>query len=466
MIQIIKRTRWLILFMVLAGYGQVKYSGWHYGEFSRYTDREKNYYESWTEFLVRKNNLEAGLRFQNHTPPQPFSLEKEGSRFSQYFVRFSNKFLKLSLGTFYGIMGRGLVFQSFENRTIRWDTNVMGGKLDWNYKKLRGSLMIGKPRDRAGNRIEMLYGGSVSGNLFRKTNLGINALTTETIDNSRQNWGSVFLEHKNKFSGIYGEIAASRNNQFPERNGHALFLALDAYLTEITFHAEYKNYHRFALSYGSLYNYNNLPLAFKEHVFTLLNRKQHLVNGNNEAGYLFEFSGPMGEVANWLINYSRTENRQGREMYREWYGQFEYFPSDRVETIMAAGLEYDLEARYINLVMAPTYYINYTNSVKLQLEHQHEKIKLTKRQFYNQLFTLTYSNATGFSLSVVAERTTDQFSEKDMWIGGQLDVNLIKNLDLSVFGGSRREGKICVGGVCVHKPEFEGLELIINYRFH
>lgn len=195
MIQVKLKSILFLTFFILSGFGQISYSGWHYGEFSRYSDQQKNYYESWTEFQIMNKGLVAGLRYQSHNPPQPYSLEKKGDRISQYFIRYSTDYLKLSLGTFYGILGRGLVFQSFENRTIRWDTNLLGGKLEWNYKKFNGSIMMGKPRDRAGNRIEALYGGNISTSVIKSVNFGINALTSTTIDNARQTWGSFFMEN-------------------------------------------------------------------------------------------------------------------------------------------------------------------------------------------------------------------------------------------------------------------------------
>jgi hypothetical protein len=40
-----------------------------------------------------------------------------------------------------------------------------------------------------------------------------------------------------------------------------------------------------------------------------------------------------------------------------------------------------------------------------------------------------------------------------------------EDLDLSIFAGRRRQGKICIGGVCVVKPELEGAEITLAARF-
>jgi hypothetical protein len=98
-------------------------------------------------------------------------------------------------------------------------------------------------------------------------------------------------------------------------------------------------------------------------------------------------------------------------------------------------------------------------------EHQHVTIQYNDRQFYNQLYTISLERSPRFTISMMGEISTDQESENDLWLGGQLDIHFLDDFDLTIFGGSRREGKVCVGGICVFRPKFEGIELRLINRF-
>jgi hypothetical protein len=51
------------------------------------------------------------------------------------------------------------------------------------------------------------------------------------------------------------------------------------------------------------------------------------------------------------------------------------------------------------------------------------------------------------------------------WLIGTLDMALGDNHNLSLSVGSRREGKVCAGGVCVDKPALNGWEIKLLSRF-
>jgi hypothetical protein len=441
---------------------QFNYTAWHYSEFSWYRDNQKRYYENWTELRLLKNQWTLGFRLDMHIPSQPYSPERNGKRLSQGFLTFHTSRYDVTVGNYYKIIGRGLVFHSFENRTIRWDTNVLGMDINMHRGPFQLNAFGGKPRDRSGLRIAPVFGGAVSVQLGRPLKLGFHALTSETINNRKVAWGSVSMESYFPQGNFYVEVGYSEPFVESGGNGKAIFLAGDMYLSDITLHLEYKNYHRFQLSYGSLYNYNNLPTAFREHLFALLNRKQHLVNGNNETGFMMEISGPLKELGNWLLNVNQSFLRNGYPVYREYYSQLELTNTERYEIILAGGVEQDLEANYLNGVISIRSYLNESHSLKFQIEHQHETIRFSKRKFYNQLFTLSYSHLSFGSITYLIELTRDQLAPRKNWQGIQLDMNSFQHMEISVFYGRRREGKICAGGVCVYKPEFSGIEMTMN----
>ena len=140
-------------------------------------------------------------------------------------------------------------------------------------------------------------------------------------------------------------------------------------------------------------------------------------------------------------------------------------PTDDWNLVGGSGEQKDLEARYLNFLGSVKCNVSDYNSIKFIYEHQHAKIRLTDRQFYNLAFALSFAHSPIFTISILGERTTDQVSDKKFWVGGQLDVNFLENFDLTIFGGTRRKGKICAGGVCIVRPEFEGVEFTLINRF-
>ncbi len=183
----------------------------------------------------------------------------------------------------------------------------------------------------------------------------------------------------------------------------------------------------------------------------------------NEKGWLFETNIPLKDFGMATLNYNRTNNQVGEKLFEESYGQFEFFYPADWDWVFVTGHEQDREARYMNFVFSAGYNIDFVNSLKFIYEHQHVKISLTDRQFYSQIYHLEYSRSPYFTLSLIAEKTTEQYSERKLWTGIQGDI-VFGRYDISIFGGTRRGGKMCAGGVCVYKPEFEGLEAIIQIR--
>ncbi|MCK5075352.1 MAG: hypothetical protein KAR38_03200 [Calditrichia bacterium] len=453
------------LAMLISGllHAQADLTGSSYTELSNDKNTDETYFENWTEVIATSGKFRLGMRYEVHNPPLSFSPEKVGNGFYQNFVEYQDKNYQVTFGNFYSMLGRGLVLRSFENRTLRWDTNIEGLRFYSRHSKVETKVIIGKPRDRQGNRLKTLHAGEIKFKPLQYFNAGGTFLKTKTLENQDISWGSAFSTLNFSWINFYGEYAKKEAvSDNPE--GKAIYMAADVFVKDLSLRSEYKNYDNFHLARGSYYDYNNPPTVVREHLYTLLNRHQHVMNTNNEIGLLFEAGYPVGDLGIVTANYNRTTNRDYREVYREYYGQFEMdYPEDWA-WVFAAGHEKDLEARYLNFVNSTSWSMSDYNSLKVIYEHQHARIHLTDRKFYSQILLLGFSRAPYFTFSVIGEKTTEQTSDKDYWLGAQVDAQYKEKYDVTVFAGTRREGKICAGGVCVYKPEFEGIELILKIR--
>ncbi len=478
--------------------GNIEVSGNTHFEWAVSDTNVSRYFENWSDLFLSKGGFRLGLRFEVHEPPASFASQDTVTGFAHRYLEFRKGGLYLRGGNFYSLLGLGLVLRTFENRTLRWDSNIDGLKVEFRHSFVDLQGIYGKPRKTRleitelenknpasmGIRLPALAGGEVklkplSQFAFGGTYVNTGANASDVTDEHSQR-GSLFGELNLKPGSLYAEYAKS---DYPDAslfgvNGEAFYASANFFWGALSLSGEYKYYENFAIDDGLL---NNPPTAIKEHLFTLMNRHQLIQNADGEEGYFAGLEYPLIQDGVLSLAYCSTENLQGNLLYEDLYGQFEWSEFLGAEWTWAAGRQKDEAARYYNFVNSTHYAINDAYSLKFVYEHQHARVAarsdFTERQYYDQLVTLGLSKAPTWTLSFLGEHSTDQFAELDQlnpdqtskrkhhfWAGGQLDLKLWERVDLSIFGGTRREGKICIGGVCVVKPELEGAEVTVIAR--
>ncbi len=455
-----------ILFLLLTSLNaQVQVSGNNYLEYSTNNEKDTTAFENWAEAQVTYlQKYRVGLRYEIHQPPQTFSFDTSGHGIYQRYAEYRGGSINVRAGNFYALLGRGLVLRSYENRTLRWDTNIDGVKLDAHHSLIDIKLLAGRPRDRSGVRHRALTAGEITLKPLRLIHFGATYLSTHlpSVQNGRVNWGSLYTEVNHKFGSLYGEYARKDVPGVSDA-GDAVYLNGNLFIGALSLQVELKDYDRFDVTEGV--TYNNPPLVAQEHLFTLLNRHQLVQNANDERGFLAQISYPVIEDGVLTLNASQTERHNRQKLYQEFFAQFDWLSSFGWEFLWVISRQQDASARYLNFVSSTSIDFSNYNALKLVYEHQHTRVLLSDRQFYSQAVQISFSHAPTWTVSFLGEHSTDQFANRNYWAGLQLDVNFLKNFDLSVFGGTRRKGKICAGGVCVVKPELEGLEVLLISRF-
>jgi hypothetical protein len=413
----------------------------------------------------------AVARYEFHLPPQPFSQDSIGQGISQRFLEYKKGDLSLIVGNSYSIFGKGIVLRLFDNRALRWDSNLDGIQMTYFHSKFDLQLIGGRPRDRRGRRREPLQGGAFSLSPTGRISVGGNYLTTDLNSKGRSNWGSAFFEVNSDWGSIYVEGAFS---DFPkiDPKGKALYAMTDLFYGPFTVLVEYKDYDQFDVTERIAVNnipsemtYNNPPAVTREHLYTLMNR--HLLNQNvdDEVGYLAEITYSHRDVAVLTVSHSRTKNHDNDVLYLEYYGQVDWDPAYNFDFVGGIGQQEDLEAKYLNFVSSLKWGFMSQHSLRVIFEHQHATINFNDRQYFNQALTMSYDRSPNYSISFLGERSTDQEFSRELWLAGQIDINFLDNFDLTIFAGRRRAGKICIGGICINRPSFEGVEFRLINRF-
>ncbi|MDZ7268354.1 MAG: DUF6029 family protein [candidate division KSB1 bacterium] len=424
----------------------------------------RDFFENWMEGNLRYRRFRLGLRLEMHNAPQIYAPDQSIRRaeFGQRFLEYDSGTLTIRAGHNYALLGRGLTLRFFENRQLRYDTRLDGLTLAWRRKNFDLTLLTGQPINRENERQKLFHAGECRLKPLPQVHVGMTGVTTRPANGRRVSWGSLFSEINLARGGFYLEYAREDNRNESEP-GAALYLNATALLGALSLTAEYKDYDRFEQFEGAYFN--NPPLVAREHLYTLLNRHQLVQNANDETGYAVEAAWPVIMDGVLTAHYSRTANHRRERLYEEFYGQFEWHTPSAWELFGAAGRQQDAAARHLNLAGSATIAVSDFHALKAVVEHQHTRRLLNDQQFYSQAVTLGLSHAPDWAIALLGERTTEQDLRRRLWLALQLDVNFWKNCDLSLVAGSRRKGKICVGGVCVIKPELEGVELTLITRF-
>ncbi|HDR05673.1 MAG TPA: hypothetical protein ENN84_10585 [Candidatus Marinimicrobia bacterium] len=435
--------------------------GTTYLEFSQDTEKNKRYMENWSTLLANYGAWEIGLRYEMHLPPQAYSPDTSGQGIYQRRAVYRSDRWQITTGNFYGSFGQGLILAAYENRDLRWDTNIDGFKIATQRTFVDLQLLAGRMRALSGKRLNPIYGSELTLHTLQFADIGAALLTMESRSAGEQTWSSAFSKIILPYGDLYGEYAI-RNMATPLTNGKAFYINANFFLSKFSIRGEYKNYQQFELYDGVIYN--NPPTAVKEHQYALLGRHQHIITPNNEEGYLAEIS--------WLpafgyleFHYSAAQNSYGKQVWEEIYTHFDLFAPGEWNWTLIGDRQENLEARYLNAVLSASTPLFRKLSFKTAFEHQHATILLTERMYYDQAIMLSVSHSAGLSLAYLAEWSTDQFSEKKFWHALQVDYKLGTHIDMTFFAGSRREGKVCAGGVCVIKPEFTGAEMRLSGTF-
>gem|GEM_PF-5270015 len=425
---------------------------------------EQRYVESWNSVQLSYGRWNGGLQLESHEPAYPYSYDPRGTGIFQRNVSYYGDSFQLTAGHFYSMFGMGLIFRSYENRTLRLDSNLDGVKLELQRGPLEAVLLAGKPRDRAGERLPLLGGGQLKSSLGSTGQLGAAWLQSEDLDANALLRGTVFSSlYLNRLS-IYTELALREKDALSGEAGQALYGSVDLFAGNFTFHGEFKDYRHFLLAQSSLYEFNAAPGAVREHLFTLLNRHQHILNADDEQGVSLEMLYGAADGSQFTLHGNSGRNHEGERLYRELYAQLERDVSHSGHGTAAAGWMEDREARFLNAAGALQWHFSGGKALKMSFEHQHVRILRDERQFYDQFFSGELSLTRDWSMGISAERSLDQTQDRQFWLGTELNARLGESRQLSLFFGDRRSGKICTGGVCVYKPEFSGFEAVLHLQ--
>lgn len=449
-----------------------KISGSNQLEYSSDRETHQDIFHNWTDVDLTYGIYSFNLRYEVH---QPDDWGVSWQELSFRNIQLSHEAFNITAGNYYVIFGRGLILRSYENRDLRHDNNLDGvrGTIDLDGFDL--TLLSGTVRGKYERLSDPLHAADGKIALTDWSNIGGSYLRTHIPDFGLVRAFGGNISFNLSHVDFYAEYAKKDNP--PGENipgdGQGIYMSTNLYISGLGFAAEYKDYDKFDFTNQDV-TYNNPPALAREHAYTLLNRHAYVLDLFDERGIQVEITSTPVEQLSLLVNYSYTTNRKDRLMFSEVYGEFEYEYQElalfkggfsRQENRKDGGSPVRL-APIVDVV----YYLSDATSLNFILEHLYTEKYEGDLTYYDQILSLTLSQSQMGSFTIAYERTTEwetkeNWSGKKNWLIGTLDLNLGENHNLSLSVGSRREGKVCAGGVCVDKPALDGWEIKILSRF-
>jgi thiol-disulfide isomerase/thioredoxin len=451
-------------------------------EYSYSHETREEIFENWLDVSYQFGGFRTGVMLNSRAP----SEERDRSNAVEHrFFEFASGPFDVRVGHFYGIFGRGLVFNAYEDRTLRVDTRLDGITSTVRTGGLTATAFSGSPLHRQldirGADASYLLGGDL--------HVGASGLTYQSDDfkgtdgKVRRDWVSAVRARQNfGFGDFYVETGWNMLYDRPDstfQRGSALYGNLNLYRGPLSVSWETSDYDRFEVvprADGPLGSpLNRPPSLAREFSWTLLNRAPHTLNALDEVGNNLDllFAGEGG----WsiLASGARIRNHEGATTYELAYGSFQV---DRVGDFrFSGGFAYqESEGLRQTVLGEATWLVTDTRSLTLQAEHQYVRLGGEPGEdlgaYDQQWFKLEYETAPRWAFAAILE-TNNKFEELRLLTGegkgpfpaGQATYTLAGGGNLNLWAGKRQEGFLCSGGVCKKEPAFEGVEFFGVFRY-
>ncbi len=450
-------------------------------KYSYSTETEKEIFENWLDISYQFGGFRTGIMLNSQAPSE------EGDRQNQIqhrFFEFNSGDSHVRAGHFHGLFGRGLIFNSYEDRVVRIDTKLDGIIASTRKGRLNVTAFSGTPTVRPLD----IRAGDAEVNLVDNLFLGGTVMTYRadngpdaTNDVFREWVSSVRLRHNFGFGDFYAEHGQKTGYDYDRLTneadeGKAWYGNLNLYKGPFSISWEHSYYDKFAVvkAADGKTTLNRPPSLAREFTWTMMNRSPHNLDPDDEKGDNLDLVYSNDSGWTMVASGARLKNLEDEIVYELAYGSVK--KDDLGPFRVTGGFAYqDNEGLRQTAVGEITWMVDATHSWTFQAEHQH--VRLGGGTGYDlgaydvEWFKLEYETAPRWAFSAMFEmnnKSDEQrpASEKEgPFPSGQIAYTINRGGNLNLWFGSRQAGYLCSGGVCKFEPAFEGVEFYGLFRY-
>lgn len=462
-----------------------------------------------------------GLQYELYEPPLlGYSALLKGNKLIQGFAEYQGQRLEIRLGSIYEQFGNGLIFRTYEDRTLGVNNSVLGGRIVWrpaDFVTLK--VLAGIPRKFLEYAETGVYGADIEMNvsdlfpLWDRTFLQVGGswLLRDDHEKERVELAAsalhLYAGRLNFNRGIFslgGEYVAKSSSLafhsvkgFVPRRGSALLLNLGIDEAGMGFSAEFRRLENMEVRMDDRTDMESVALNFlpsltRQHKYTLASLFPHEVKGVGEIGGQFDFFGEIGwgktersplkftlngamyrklstkegteeDYNFWQMNGKLTFAEAGLEMEQRWGKKWKGILSfiwQRKNEFSNYGFG-DMDMNSHILIGDLLYKFTPGSSLRMELQHMWSDSKDDQRWMTG---LLEYGFVPHWMVYV-----SDLYNYKSVassihyyTLGGSY---VRENLRASLNYGRNRAGLQCSGGVCRYIPEYSGLNMLLTYTF-
>jgi hypothetical protein len=469
-------------------------------------------FENWLNADFARGPLNAGLRWVAFNPPDPVIYpegpDSHGIDFA--YAEYVGTQLEARAGNLYALFGRGLALRSYENRSLRVDTNLLGARAKGIYGPLEiagvvGESVEGNAEDADRGRSETV--GGVDGDLQFPFGLraGGSWVTTEVPSRFGQSaTDPARMEPQRLKAGrlsqtlfgvdLYGEYArvdgpaTSAGATSPNVNGHGIYGSVSTSIGRLGLVFDAKDYDGLVFNNAGGIAYILPPAVLREHQYNLLNRHPHQLDTADEIGFQVEATyntegitkrGPTSFLTNVSMTRNHDSDEQQGNHFDDVYIEVQQDLGDDVLAI--GGLSYQ---RSFDSIETPDPFLTLWTPIAdlrlpvgeryglhFQYEHQHASADRLG-SFDTDFAVVEWSRSPNLTASIITEFSNKSETQLELqsesettFIAGEVTYQLFQQHDITLFWGARNAGFVCVGGVCRYEPAFDGAEVRLTTRF-
>lgn len=459
-----------------------------------------------------RSRLQLGFRYETERDSED---QTNYGEFTQRYAAWSEDLLRLRVGNFYTILGRGITHRSFElpgvileqpsNRSRYGPSRDVDGVLvEAGPAAIHGTFFAGSPSDATispGSSAERytgnLFGAQIAGSPRPGTRLGATYGRFDVSSSGSLNeseWGSGFLEvdplsyfeTRGVSLPLYAEYATLGGTvgdwwrfETGDSVDHALYLGGNLLAGPLTVSAEWKDYWGFRL--GT----NDPPSLIREHTRTILNRATHVLRADDEEGYQLELGWRTPDWLEATANWSRADGHLGTRAVRfeERYLEVRCLsPRSFLEVdafVLGGQDEFDRIADrdawgFAGTVPLPSEF-SFTGDFEQMYSTRAFPSGFTE-EFEDLFVSAGFARAGWGSAAVVWERTSDPALEDpddaaeagvqpNHFVSGIVSALLGARHEARLTVGEQRGGRACTAGTCYEVVPFTGVELRLTSRF-
>lgn len=479
---------------------------------------EKKYIEEEINLQVTWKNFLLGGRYEFDDPAE-FGFDHNSLR--KKFLEYRSGPWGIRIGTQNSLFFRGLVLNAYEEKPISHDSEVSGITVYRETQNMTAKIIKGSCDYEMIPNFEDILKFDINGGMLqlhasKNLYVGSSFLVSEvsqkvgfykTQDTFEMNLGEIWAELDLDSIQLYGNIAsnAEKAHDIFTKGNCSVYVGSNYIFGNTGLNIEYKKY-KFGLTspqnrdfkYRHLryLPFQNPPTVIKEHYWTILNRRAHIVDFNDEVGLKFDIYYSLspqttftidGSAASRNFNYSldpltdnfsrKNDSSRLLPSFDEsfspfWiiYGEIEHYFSSG--SSITGGLSCLSDTVYddLSILMTEktrsfisfvhmTYLLpnNYSMQCTSEIEYFKES-KLPGKHSYNLLHTMQFAKSPSFSVSVTGEYLTEgvDISGDTLWVSSSMQYRFRSMQTFELSFGEERGGLMCTNGLCRYVPPFTG----------